>query len=157
MPFDSTKSPIGWEWKTFDMGSFTWTVADSTSFFVSTRKGNIYKLVFTKFEGSNTGNIVFTKDPMASGIFDSKASPNEARVYPNPARDRVSVNFGKHINGIAGISIFDMTGRVIYSGEKEISGNILTVSLPATTTGKGLHLMMIDTPEGLFTSRFMVY
>lgn len=155
MPFDSTKSPIGWEWKTFDMGSFTWTVADSTAFFVHSRKDNVYKLVFTKFEGSATGNIVFTTEPMSSGIFDPVAE-TEVMVYPNPAKDQLTVNFGKDINALATVSIFDITGRMIYSDRKEISGKSLSIRLPEHTS-KGLHLMKIDTGNGIYSSRIMVY
>ncbi|NTV83524.1 MAG: T9SS type A sorting domain-containing protein [Bacteroidales bacterium] len=156
MPFDSTKSPIGWEWKTFDMNTFTWTVADSTAFFVHTRKDNVYKLVFTKFEGSTTGNIVFSKEPLSAGIFDQDIK-SELTVYPNPVSDHLTIDFGRQVNGMADISIFDMTGRLIYSSEKEIIGHKLSVRLPETSSVKGLHLMKVGTEIGTFSSKFMVY
>jgi hypothetical protein len=155
MPFDSTKSPIGWEWKTFDMGSFTWTVADSTAFFVHTLNANVYKLIFTKFEGSSTGNIVFTTEPMSSGIFD-QVTETEAMVYPNPVKDHLTVSFGKELSTMAAVTIFDMTGRLVYSSEKEINGNSLQVRLPEAIS-KGLHLMKVDTGDGIYSSRIMVY
>ena len=156
MPFDSTKSPIGWEWKTFDMNTFTWTTADSTAFFVHTRKDNIYKLVFTKFEGSTTGNIVFTKEPLSAGIFDQDRE-KELTVYPNPVSDHLTVDFGRQFNGMADISIFDMTGRLIYSSEKEIIDQKISVRLPEASSVKGLHLMKVGTEYGIFSSKFMVY
>ncbi len=130
MPFDSTKSPVGWEWKTFDMNTFTWTVADSTVFFVHSRKNNDYKLVFTRFEGSATGNIVFNKEPMsASGIFESKSVP-DVTVYPNPVKDQLTVDFGKQIKGRAVIFIFDMTGKQVFTSSHVVTGNSVSVSLP---------------------------
>lgn len=156
MPFDSTKSPVGWEWKTFDMGTFSWTVADSTAFFVHTRKDDVYKLVFTKFEGSSTGNIVFTKEPMASGIFD-QADLNTASVYPNPVKDQFTMDFGVQVNGRAIISVFDMTGRMVFTTEKEVMDNRVTVRIPENASGKGLHLLKAETSEGVFSTKFMVY
>jgi hypothetical protein len=156
MPFDSTKSPVGWEWKTFDMGTFTWTVADSTAFFVHTRKDNVYKLVFTKFEGSSTGNIVFTKEPMASGIFD-QADHNTASIYPNPVKDQFTIDFGVQVNGKANVSVFDMTGRMVFTAEKEVMDNRITVHIPENASGKGLHLLKAETNEGVFSTKFMVY
>jgi hypothetical protein len=157
MPFDSTKSPIGWEWKTFDMGTFTWTVADSTAFFVHTRKNNVYKLVFTKFEGSTTGNIVFTKEPLtSSGIFESSQSA-ALNVYPNPVKSNFIVDFGKEINGKADYVIYDNTGRQVYASSQMVSGNLLSVKLPEQAISTGLHLMKIITGEGVFTSKFMIY
>lgn len=154
MPFDSTKSPIGWEWKAFDMGSFTWTVSDSTAFFVHTRQGNVYKLEFTKFEGSGTGNIVFTKEPLTSGIFD-RIESGSVMIYPNPVKDLMTLNFGKQIQSTVHISIFDLTGRKIYSSDRQVAGEEIQIKLPGTK--EGIYLLKAETPEGIFTSRFMVY
>jgi hypothetical protein len=157
MPFDSTKSPVGWEWKTFDMNTFTWTVADSTVFFVHTRKSNDYKLVFTRFEGSTTGNIVFNKEPMsASGIFESTPVP-EVTVYPNPVKDQLTVDFGQQIKGRAVIFIFDMTGKQVFTSSHVVTGNSVSVSLQNSTIYNGLHLMKVVTEDGIFSSKFMIY
>ena len=156
IPFDSTKSPIGWEWKTFDMGSFTWTVADSTAFFVKSRTGNVYKLVFTKFAGSGTGNIVFTKEPLTSGIFDRKENET-MMVYPNPVKDQMTINFGKQINSTAHISIYDLTGRMILSTDQQLSGEEISLKLPGAGSMHGIYLIRAEAGDGIYTSRFMVY
>jgi hypothetical protein len=157
MPFDSTKSPTGWEWKSFNMNTFTWTVADSTAFFVHTRKNNVYKLVFTRFEGSATGNIVFDKEPMSpSNIFES-TPVTAVTVYPNPVKDQLTIDFGKQIEGEVSIAIFDLSGRQVYSSEQVVSDNTITLRLPESTVCKGLHLMKIITGDGIFSSKFMVY
>lgn len=155
-PFDSTKSAIGWEWKTFDMNTFTWTVADSTAFFVHTRKNNVYKLVFTKFEGSSTGKILFSKEPNSSGIFENP-SYSEINVYPNPVNDKFTVDFGKEISGKAIYSIFDNTGKQVYTSSEQIDGNRISIALPEAVLSTGLHFMRVNTEEGMFTSRFMIY
>jgi len=155
--FDSTKSVVGWEWKTFDMGTFTWTVADSTAFFVHTRKNNVYKLVFTKFEGSTTGNIVFTKEPMsASGILNP-INVSEAIVFPNPVRDQFTIDFGKQIEGKVSIAIFDNTGKQVYSTERYINDSRMTMPLAGTGVTTGLHLLKVVTAEGVYSSKFMTY
>jgi hypothetical protein len=156
-PFDSTKSPVGWEWKTFDMNTFTWTVADSTVFFVYTMKNNVYKLVFTKFEGSSTGNIVFNLEPMsASGIFESNPEPG-LTLFPNPANDRLTVNFDEIINGNAEIMIFDMTGRQVYAFSQFVNQSSLSFTLPESGFGEGLHFIRVETENGIFSSKFMVF
>jgi hypothetical protein len=156
MPFDSTKAAIGWEWKTFDMDTFTWTVADSTAFFVNTRKNNIYKLVFTKFEGSSTGNIVFNKDPLSSGIIDQEKEL-KVTVYPNPVKDQLNIVLGEEIRGKAVISIYDITGKLVYTTTQDVRDNILAFRLDQFSVCSGLHLMKVVTESGVFSSKFMVY
>ena len=52
---------IGSDWKTFNMETFAYDITPSLVYFVKDQEGNNYKLVLTKFEGSQTGNIEFVK------------------------------------------------------------------------------------------------
>jgi hypothetical protein len=157
MPFDSTKSSIGWEWKTFDMNTVTWSVADSAAFFVRTRKGDIYKLVFTSFEGTSTGKIIFTREPLTSGVADQARFSPEVSVYPNPVRDRLTIDFGKQISGEAVVSIFDITGRQVYSSNIQADNRTVSLSIGELSLHKGFHLIKIETADRAYSSKFMVY
>ncbi len=57
--WDSTQSSIGWNWKKFDMTSFTYSVVDSTVYFIKPVRGSVAKLYFTAFKGSTTGVVKF--------------------------------------------------------------------------------------------------
>ena len=49
---------IGSDWKTFDMGSFTYVVEPDLCYFV--KSGDMtYKIVFTGTDGSASGKMVF--------------------------------------------------------------------------------------------------
>lgn len=54
-------STIGYDWKSFDMSTFSYNVVDSLTYFVKTPAEKVYKVVFTGFEGSSTGNITLEK------------------------------------------------------------------------------------------------
>jgi hypothetical protein len=47
---------IGSDWKEFDMGTFTYSVAADRVYFVKDANDNYYKLVLLSFDGSSTGN-----------------------------------------------------------------------------------------------------
>lgn len=156
-PLDSTKSPIGWEWKSFDMNSFTWTVADSTAFFVHSRNKDIYKLVFTKFEGSSTGKIVFDKSAVStSGVPGIQSGPTAVSVYPNPVKNQMTIDFGKEITGSVVLTIFDITGKQVYYSIQTVSGNAVSVSIPESAICSGLHLIKVVTGSGIYISKFLV-
>ncbi|MEI6433370.1 MAG: hypothetical protein WCP32_00900 [Bacteroidota bacterium] len=57
--WDSTRSSIGWNWKIFDMNTYTYKIVDSTVYFIKPVKGDIYKLYFTAFSGTSTGIVKF--------------------------------------------------------------------------------------------------
>ena len=156
-PLDSTKSPIGWEWKTFDMNSFSWTVADSTAFFVHSRNKDIFKLAFTKYEGSSTGKIIFDKTAISpSGIPAIKDGQAEVLVYPNPVRNQLNIVLGDQVRGAVRVSVFDMTGKRVFSSEQEASGSTISLRLPETSGCNGLHLLKVEAVNGIYTSKFLV-
>ena len=156
-PLDSAKSPIGWNWKSFNMDTFTWTVEDSTVFFVQTRNNDIYKLVFTAFEGSSTGKIGFEKLPVSpAGIPFVNHDLAEVTVYPNPVRDQLNIVMGNEIRGTVLVSVYDLTGRQVFSARQQVTDNVLSVKLPESAISGGLHLLKIDTGKSIFTSKFLV-
>ncbi len=50
-------SIIGSDWKTFDMNTFEYEIDDSRVFYVKDVNEKIYRIRFTSFEGSATGNL----------------------------------------------------------------------------------------------------
>lgn len=60
-------SEIGSDWKQLN-ASFQFYTPDSLTYFVKAKDGAFWKLNFTKFAGSSTGNTVFTKMQIASTL-----------------------------------------------------------------------------------------
>ncbi len=58
--FSSSLSVIGWDWKEFDQNTFEYSLVEDLTYFVKTVSGEVYKLYFTGFDGSSTGEIRFT-------------------------------------------------------------------------------------------------
>ncbi|MFN8208236.1 MAG: HmuY family protein [Bacteroidales bacterium] len=59
--FSTSYTTIGYNWKTLNYSTFTYTMVPETKFFVKTGSGDVYKLVFTSFAGQSSGNIGFLK------------------------------------------------------------------------------------------------
>ena len=154
---DSTKSPIGWEWKSFDMNTMTWSVADSTAFFVQTWDRDIYKLVFTKFGGSSSGKVVFESYLQSpSSVINPMKEKFSVVVYPNPVTDHFTVNFNQEVTGTAQISIFDITGKMIFQDEQAIESHAVNIRLSETALQNGLYVLKIMAGDEVFSSRFMI-
>ncbi|HLP20737.1 MAG TPA: T9SS type A sorting domain-containing protein [Chitinophagales bacterium] len=146
--FQSEINTIGWEWKTF---AGTWTVEDSLAFFVKRTNGDIWKVIFTGFGGSSTGNYIFSKELVyeaSTGINDIDGV-SALTVYPNPAHNQVSVvyNYDKADSKNAGLTIYDMSGRLVMQENfsmvngfnqhivdvSQLNGGIYMVSIPGTS------------------------
>ena len=106
---------IGYEWKAYDFNINAWTIQDSTVYFVNDRLGYLWKLVFTGFGGSATGNFEFYKEKLsATGVEENGGMPALLGVAPNPAANSTQLTlFVKNYNSANEISIYDLNGRVV--------------------------------------------
>ncbi|RLD35596.1 MAG: hypothetical protein DRI73_02290 [Bacteroidetes bacterium] len=64
--FTSSISEIGSDWKTFDMGSFSYIIENDLCYFVKTPEEEMYKIIFTATDGSASGKIVFKIEKLSS-------------------------------------------------------------------------------------------
>ena len=137
-PWDSTRSAIGWNWKYFDMTNFVYVVHDSMVFYVRDLTGDTYRLKFTDFAGTATGNIEFGKARVSSaGFLDPDHSEFTVSLYPNPATETISVEInasGKQ-NRSYMISLMDMAGRLIRSGSLPAGQTVFSWNIHALTPG----------------------
>lgn len=150
-PMDSTKTPIGHDWKYFDMGTFSYVVEDSIAFFVSNFNKDVYKLVFSVFDYT-TGKIVFSKSKVHTSAVGELSIDNSLVVYPNPASDYVQVDLSGDIKWEM-LSITDLSGKVIYTQEKNLSG---VISVPVDNLNSGLYLITTKSEQNIAVQKLII-
>jgi len=114
MPLDSAKNVVGYDWKSFDMGTFSWEIADSTAFFVQNYTGDVYKLTFESWEGSSTGNFVINTSLVSlASVDDVKMETIKVMAYPNPATSFVNIISTEEIS-YKSILVMNQSGQIVY-------------------------------------------
>lgn len=155
--WDSTRSNIGWDWKWFDLANMVYVIEDSMVFYVQDQVQDVYRLVFTGFEGMSTGVIDFGIAHVGSttGIGDSKYSNFHVSLYPNPATDIINVEIEiiNPTNEQMTLTLMDMTGRtlrreVLPDGQKKTSRNINWLS-------PGAYFMVVSTGNDRSVYKFL--
>lgn len=138
VPMDSTKSPIGYDWKYFDSGIFNYIVEDSIAYFTRSKAGDVYKLVFSAFDFT-VGKIVFDLSITSPATVPESKAETAFIVFPNPAKDQININIleGDDWNEI---QISDITGKVVYQTEVSILDNI---SIPVDALSKGVYFVSL--------------
>ncbi len=114
--WDSTRSPIGWNWKKFDMGSYTYLVPDSNDYFVKPVQGDIYKLYFTAFNSGTAANspglVKFSLGKVAGAGFTALNNNDiQLSVFPNPASNRIHINMTGYTGEDLTFTLTDLSGR----------------------------------------------
>jgi len=155
-PFDSLKNVIGYNWKSFDMGLFQWTIEDSTAFFVMNEAGDVYKLIFDFWEGSGTGVFGLNKKVVSVNfINDEIEKTSSLKLYPNPASDRINIKIDADISFQGELIITDISGRMVIHQTVNNIGNT-PITVETSTLTEGLYFITINSPEYRESAKFIV-
>ena len=124
LTFVADINAIGYDWKTFNMSDFTYTINTEKAFYVKLENGTVYRLIFASFAGSSTGNITFNFEDVTSLLGTENFANNVSfGIYPNPSTDKKinivydlpSGNSDKNT-----VSVYSVTGAKVY--EQVIAG-----------------------------------
>lgn len=80
---------------------------------------------------------------------------NSIKVYPNPAKDRITLSLGNNELNIQKIELIDVSGRVMF--QMAISGRtgILNVNIPRNKISKGIYLLRMQ-GDKVVTQKVMI-
>jgi len=154
-PLDSSIYVIGYDWKTFNMGTFSWDITDSLSYILKDYNGDVYQLIFTGTSGSSTGKMYFTKELISMVSLEENSPVANVGVYPNPTTGILNVNFELiNTDNAAQIVMYDMNGRVV----KTISNNFTTAGFTQMTSDisdlqNGVYFLTIRSGNNSVTKR----
>jgi len=143
--FIDSINTIGYDWKYFP-GSYPYVVSN-TNYFVKNKLSNLYYVLqFTAFGGSANGLYSFKKQSLGTTSISSTTTYNNTVLsYPNPAAQSLSLLIDAKENmEHARISIFNLTGSLIYSTVVNIQAGMNTFSIPTADFANGLYLLQTN-------------
>lgn len=150
---DSVINTIGYDWKSFNSTTFSYDLASDLSYFIQDLEGNLWHLTFTKFEGSSTGKIGFTKEKVEVADVEENSNISSFGIYPNPASDAINIVFNANVEST--ISIFNLNGTKLHEDLVENTGlnsrKIDVSALPA-----GIYFAQVNAGNSIEQLKFIV-
>ena len=136
-------------------GSITVTITDDTE--VETNESFEFTLT-NPSAGLLIGNAnkfdLTIEDNDTDGI--NEINVNSLKVYPNPAKDKVSIEMLSNENQIALITLIDITGKTILSNTSMLNYGINNVTLDLSTVTNGNYQILISTENGEHSESLIV-
>lgn len=139
--YSGNLNAIGWNWKypgsflsllsgknIFENLEFYYTV-DSLAYFVKVKNGDVYKVVFTKYNVNN-GRICFYKEKISATGINETTALQGISLYPNPANEVLNIVLPA---ANATLRVMDMSGRLIT--ETTSTENIIQLNTSEFATG----------------------
>jgi hypothetical protein len=131
-------------------------------FYASSEIPDTAIIVFSTTSTLSTDSAALTSAPVGSilylddlSFFGSVAAGLESidallqvSTYPNPSSDLVNITFVQKAAGVGQLMIRDLTGKLIYQQDINLSAGINEIPVATKDWDSGLYLYQINTPEG---------
>lgn len=152
---DTKINTIGFDWKSFNMTTFTYDITSDLSYFVEDQNGDIYKLVFTDFEGSSTGNYVFTKELVSAAGIDQN-DINILSVFPNPAKEMLTISYAANTDQEMLLQVYDLSGKLITQNQLGQANGLQQTILNVSDWQNGLYLVSIASGNSVVKEKIII-
>jgi hypothetical protein len=148
---------IGHDWKAFTGGSFV--VYSNQAYYIKYEDDTIYRLYFTAFEGSTTGNLSFNFEDITStlGIEDVTESVSFG-VYPNPSLDK-KINlvydnkFDANNNEVA---VYATTGQKVFQANLSNNSGFYNKTLDLSNLNSGVYILQFTSGDYNTTKKIIL-
>ena len=161
VPFSEARNVIGDDWKSFDQMAIPpqFVLNDSVTYYVRNQVGDIYKLYFTAFDGSSTGNVRFNKEKVASGttnILDNQPSVDVHTIYPNPTKGSVDLVFSSEEKEKLNLRVYSLLGKLVINSEIVANLGLNSIRLNLNDVENGVYLVQLGNGINTATHKLIV-
>jgi hypothetical protein len=152
---EDTISVIGWDWKNFDLGTFSYEVAADRCYFINDVDGNIWKVIFTEFGGSSNGLIAFSKEQVGTVGIDEQNDITAFVLYPNPATNgNVTIKYNNKASSIL-TTITDLSGKQVFAERFFNSGEQIQ-QINVQDLSSGLYIISIENGTSKISKKLII-
>jgi len=139
---------IGYDWKSFNLSLFQYSILDDRVYFVKNNDNDICKITFIDFEGPQTGvTTIFKECNIVADADDvSIHGLKSINVFPNPANTYVDVALDFEKKTEAQLSVIDITGKTHLSNSYSFSSGFQSTRLELNIPS-GNYYILIQTPS----------
>jgi hypothetical protein len=112
----------------------------SSKVYITNLQAGVYEfqvLVTDNNGATATSRVKITVD-------DGVMSSTQLILYPNPATDVIHGKITSSINGTVQVTVFDMNGRLVYTGQEEKSGDVLEKTMNISTLASGMYTVIVN-------------
>ena len=149
---------IGDDWKTFEDGGYT--VDSNKRYYVKYEDGSIYRMYFTTFEGSSTGNSTFKFREVTNelGLVDVTDAISFG-IYPNPTTNKkisIIYNVENIDNTNNELLIYTLNGRKVYQKALHSNTGFYNQQVDISNLKEGVYLVQFKAGDKIAAKKLIV-
>ena len=146
---------IGDDWKHFDNG---YTVDSDTKYYVKYGDSSIYRMWFTSFTGSTTGDLTFKFENVTNALGFEEVSKNLSfGLFPNPSNNKqVTIVYDQSNSINNSVEIYNLNGQQVYKKQLANTNGFFNNALNLSELSKGVYLVKINADDKSITKKLVL-
>jgi hypothetical protein len=149
---------IGYDWKAFGASGFV--VNSDRAFYIKYTDNTIYRLTFTAFSGSSSGDLSFVFNDVTTSLSIEGVSENVSfGIYPNPSADK-QINLIYDVNTLNttnnNVAIYSTTGQMVFQSELKSNSGFYNKSLDLSSLSGGVYILQFTSGESTTTKKIIL-
>ena len=158
LTYSTDINTIGYDWKSFTGSSFS--VDSDKSFYVKYDNGTVYRLYFTDFSGSSSGDLSFNFEDVTStlGIEDINEDISFG-MYPNPSIDK-KINLIYDVSKLTAdkneVLIYAATGQLVFQSTLHNNTGFYNKNLDLSSLASGMYLLKFISGEHSISKKIIL-
>lgn len=168
LSFDEENNPInvmGYDWKALN-DTWSYDIVPNRVYYVHVRdiegsdyvEGTYYRMYFTSFDGSSTGNGSFVYEQQNMSTVDAEGNVKFA-VYPNPVKDgqlTLVYDNAKAQGENATVEIYNMVGQRVYNTKLNNATGLYQREIKLHELEKGVYILKFIQGSTVKTEKIIV-
>ena len=160
LSYSEAINTIGYNWKSLN-ATWTYDVDSELKFYVKDKDEKIYKLYFTEFGGSSTGNLAFNFEDVTQTLGIEEIGESIAfGIYPNPVRSDKKINIIFDVNKVNKnenkIEIYNLSGQKVLATSITNSLGFYNKEINLSSLNSGIYMLKFTSGNYQKTKKIVI-
>ena len=160
LSYSEAINTIGYNWKSLN-ATWTYDVDSELKFYVKDKDEKIYKLYFTEFGGSSTGNLAFNFEDVTQTLGIEEVGESIAfGIYPNPVRSDKKINIVFDVNKVNKnenkIEIYNLSGQKVLATSITNSLGFYNKEINLSSLNSGIYMLKFTSGNYQKTKKIVI-
>lgn len=151
-------STIGSDWKSFNGSGFT--IDENQKYYVKYDDNTVYRLNFTAFDGTATGNLTFVYEDVSNLLgFENVSKNTSFGMYPNPSESgEITIVFenATTTSETSNIEIFAMNGAKVLMQEVTNNAGFFNKTVDVSALQTGVYIVRFNAGDHQISKKLII-
>ncbi|NQX86624.1 MAG: T9SS type A sorting domain-containing protein [Flavobacteriaceae bacterium] len=142
LTYSTDINTIGYDWKSY--GSTGFTVNSDIAYYVKYADDTVYRIYFTSFSGSSTGDLTFNFEDVTSVLSMEEVTEEVTfGIYPNPSVDKkINLVYDNRLDANNNeVAIFSTTGQKVFQSSLNKNSGFYNKTLDLSNLNTGVYML----------------